>query len=158
MPAVYVHKKDLDQIQRKPNGLLLVLFGQDDALAFARIPMGKEFRITVYDKYTVPVEDSRFLTKFVDPTAAMRRERDEKRWADARERCRRIEETIEAKQLKLGDSVVWTDPTTGASIDYGVLYRSDIDDLMVRGTKQKSTICVGNKKSEIARRCFKRSK
>jgi hypothetical protein len=158
LPAVYVHKKDLEQIQSKPNGLLLVLFGQDNALAFAQIPMGKEYRTTVYEKYAVPIEDLKFLTTFVDPTTEMRRDRDEKRWAEARERCRRIEETIEAKRLKLGDNVVWTDPTTGESIDYGVLYRSDIDDLMVRGTKQNYTTCVGNKKSEIARRCFKRSK
>jgi hypothetical protein len=157
-PAVYADRKDLEQIQSKPNGLLLVLFGQDNGLAFAQIPMGKKYRTTVYDKYAVPIEDLKFLTTFIDPTAETHRERDEKRWAEARERCRRIAETIEAKQLKLGDNVVWTDPTAGESIDYGVLYRSDIDDLMVRGTKQKYTTCVGNKKSEIARRCFRRSK
>jgi hypothetical protein len=156
--AVYAHKKDLEQIQSKPNGLLLILFGQDSALAFAQIPRGKEYRTTVYEKCAVPIEDLKFLTTFVDPTTEMRRDRDEKRWTEARERCRRIEETIEAKQLKLGDNVVWTDPTTGESIDYGVLYRSDIDDLIVRGTEQKYTTCVGNKKSEIARRCFDRSK
>jgi hypothetical protein len=158
LPAVYVHKKDLDQIRSKPNGLLLVLFGQDNALAFAQIPMGKEYRTTAYDKYAVPIEYLKFLTTFVDPPSEMSRDHDEKRWAEARERCRRVEQTIETKQLKLGDNVVWTDLTTGESIDYGVLYRSDFDDLMVRGTKQKYTTCVGNKKSEIARRCFGRSK
>lgn len=158
LPAVYVRTQDLEQIQSKPNGLLLVLFGQDNALAFAQIPMGKEYGTTVYEKYAVPIEDLKFLKTFVDQTTEMRRDRDEKRWKEARERCRRIEETIEAKQLKLGESVVWTDPTTGESIDYGVLYRSEIDDLWVRGTKQKYTTCVGNKKSEIARGCFKRSK
>jgi hypothetical protein len=158
LPAVYAHKKDLQQIQSKPNGLLLVLFGQDDALAFAQIPTEKEYRTTVYEKYAVPIEDLKFLTTFVDPTTEMRRDRDDKRWAEARKRGRRIEETIEAKQLKLGDNVVSTDPTTGESIDYGVLYRSDIGDLMVRGTTQKYTTCVGNKRNEIARRCFERSK
>lgn len=157
LPAVYANKKGLEQIQSKPNGLLLVLFGQDNALAFAQIPMGKEYRTTVYEKYAVPIEDLKFLTTFVDPTVETRRDRDEKRWAEARERCRRIEETIQGEQLKLGDNVVWTNPTTGESIDYGVLYRSDIDDLWVKGTKQKFTTCVGNKKSEIARHCFERS-
>jgi len=155
LPAVFICKQDLEQIQSRPNGLLLVLFGQDNALTFAQISMGEKYRTTIYGKYAVPIEDLKFLTTFVDPTTEMRRDRDEKRWAEARERCRRIEETIEAKQLKLGDGVVWTDPATGESIDYGVLYRSD---LMVRGTKRKYTTCVGNKKSEIARRCFERSK
>jgi hypothetical protein len=157
LPAVFAHRKDIEQIQSKPNGLLLVLFGQDNALTFAPIPMGREYRTTVYEKYAVPIEDLKFLTTFVDPTTEMRKDRDEKRWAEARERGQRIKETIEAKQLKLGDNVVWTDPTTGESIDYGVLYRSDIDDLWVKGAKQKYTTCVGNKKSEIARRCFERS-
>jgi len=158
LPAVYAHQKDLERIRTKPNGLLFVLFGQDNALAFAQIPMGKEYRTTVYENYALPIEDLKFLTTFVDPTTEMRRERDEKRRAEASERCRKIDETIEAKQLKLGDNVVWTDPITGESIDYGVLYRSDIDDLMVRGAKQNCTTCVGNKRSEIARRCFRRSK
>lgn len=70
--AVYVRKEDLEQIQSKPNGLLLVLFGRDNALAFVQIPMGKEYRATVYDKYAVPVEDLKFLTTFVDPTAEAR--------------------------------------------------------------------------------------
>ena len=84
LAAVYAQKKDLEQLQSKPNGLLLVLFGQDNALAFAQIPMGKKYRTTVYEKYAVPIEDLKFLTTFIDPTTEMRKVRDEKRWAEAR--------------------------------------------------------------------------
>lgn len=68
LSEVYISKDELERIQGKPNGLLFVHFGMDSALTFAQVPMGRSYRVTVYDKYAVPVEDLRFLTTFIDPT------------------------------------------------------------------------------------------
>lgn len=158
LPAVYVYKKDLERLQSKPNGLLLVHFGMDDALTFTPIPMRKTYRVTVHDKYVVPVEDLRFLATFVDPTTEMQEQQDDARHSEAEERFRRVEETIETNELKLGDRVVWKNPETGESIDYGTLCRTEDGGLMVQGSKKKYTTYVDTKKGEVARRCFARSK
>jgi len=157
LPAVYVHKEDVDRLVGQPNGLLFVLFGIDNALAFTSVSKEITYRVTKYNKYAVPVEGLRFLTIFADPTTEMRKERfeclDEKH-AQARERSRRIEEAIESNKLKVGDDVLWTNPSTKEVINYGIIMKNGMGELWVVQSKPKQFSYIGDR---VGKRCLKRS-
>ena len=166
LPAVYVHKQDVDRLVGQANGLLFALFGIDNALAFTSIPKEITYRVTKYNKYAVPVEDFRFLTIFADPTTEMRKERferlDKKNGPireqvreQVRQQSRRIEEAIESNKLKVGDDVLWTDPSTKEVINYGIIMEGGRGELWVVQSKPKQITYIDDR---IRKQCLRRSR
>ena len=82
-------------------------------------------------------------------------ERDEKRWAQAKERGRRIKEVIESNKLKVGDDVLWTDSSTGEVINYGIITTNGMGDLWVVQSKPKQSTYIGD---PVKKQCLKRGR
>ena len=72
--SIFTHPDIVDKLLGKPNALLFIHFGMDDAVAFVSVPK-ESYRLTMYNKYAVPVEDLKFVTTFNDPTTEMRNAR-----------------------------------------------------------------------------------
>jgi hypothetical protein len=62
---VYAHQGEMQRAAESPSGLLFVLFGIDNAIAFTRLKLLDQYRCTIHKHYVVPVSDLTFLTKFI---------------------------------------------------------------------------------------------